>query len=47
MNLKHYLEYKKPHTHTLRPAVYDHISMKIKKEATNYSDGSKHKDYCS
>ena len=32
MNLKHYLEYKKLHTHILIPAVYDHISMKIKKK---------------
>lgn len=47
MTLKHYLEYKKPHTHTLIHAVYDHISMRIKREATNYSDESKHKDYCS
>lgn len=37
------LDCKKQNTHT--NAVYDYISMKIK-EATNYSNGSKYREYC-
>lgn len=34
------------HTHTHTCSVWSYF-YEDKKEATNYSDGSKHKDYCS